>query len=196
VNSVVAVGIQSDTTGNGSLCLVDPATSTVTVCEPPVAGEGPVFSVFTDGGLAYIGGGDFRGRLACWDIATATQLWRKTLYPAHNIRQVYGLVVVGGTLFGATNDGVIFSYNLSTLAVINTTSLGADYARSELVVVDGEVFGGSSELVFHLNQSTLATTVITSGLGGQWFGPPKFTADETGALYSVDTRDLIRVTLS
>lgn len=196
VNSIVAVGIQSDTTGEGSLCLVDPATAAVTVCEPAVAGAGPVFSAFAEGGLVYVGGGDFKGRIACWDVATATQLWRKTLYPNYNIRQVYGLVKVGTKLFGATNDGVVFSFNLSTLAVVSVATLGSSYARAELVVVDGEIFGGSADTVFHLDQSTLTATNIATGLAGEWFGPPKFTADENGILYSVDGRDLITITLS
>jgi hypothetical protein len=147
-------------------------------------------------GLAYLGGDNARpghatGHLACWDILRGEARW---MFDPGFDQGVSGLVVAGGKLFGLTVHGQLFVVDLTTQTVVHSVNIRAlSPSRGRLIISHGQIYGGSSAAVFHVNPATYVVTPLVTGLHGEWLYSAQIAADTSGALYTLKARHLIRI---
>ncbi|NUT39132.1 MAG: hypothetical protein HOV86_04015 [Thermoactinospora sp.] len=187
---------------NGALTLYSPATGE-RVTYRPVVERQTVYSVATRRGVAYLGTLTQEGlglppvtttaRLAAFSLTSRTLLWQ--VEPVPGARSVTGLVSTPHALYGITNTGVLFEYDLEAGAVTRTLKVSA--RGGDLVIRGRTAFTGDLDAVYRIDLRRFTATTVVSGLGGQWFGgEPKLSLDPSGEhVFAIKGRNLVRVTV-
>ena len=80
-----------------------------------------------------------------------------------------GLVVADGKLFGLTVSGQLFVVDPATQTVVHSVNIRAlSPSRGRLIISRGQIYGGSSAAVFHVNPATYAVTPLTCRIAAGW----------------------------
>jgi outer membrane protein assembly factor BamB len=188
---------------NGALALYSPRTGEHVTHRPAVERQ-TVYSVATRHGTAYLGTLTQEGlglppvtttaRLAAFDLRSRKLLWQ--IEPVPGARAVVSLALGPQHLYGVTNTGVVFEYDLRAAKLTRTLKVGAK--GSDLFVLSGAAYFTDGDKVYKLDLETFTAKPIVEGLAGQWFGgEPKLALDPSRrALYGVKGRDLVRIAIS
>lgn len=131
-------------------------------------------------------------KLAEFDLATRTV--RHTTVPVPGAEEIVALVAMRSHLYGGTETGLLFEYDLARRMVTRTGQVSN--GRSALVTVDDTIYGADTDHVFRLDETTLSTTTVLDDLRTDSFSGPMIAAAPDGsALYVVRGRNLVRVGL-
>jgi hypothetical protein len=190
VNRFVAVGMQNDSGGTGSLLLFDPATQSLTAHIEPL-GPRAVNAVAAGHGLVYIGGNE-NGDLAAWDPVAGREVWRL----ANPFGQSVGsLVVRGQRLFGTTTMTRFFVIDLADgPELIHQANIEAVTSVNPRLWIDrGLIYGASARSMFRIDPITFEPQLLVDDINGEWFSGPRLAVDNEHWLYTLAGRDLVRV---
>ncbi|MFI8258696.1 outer membrane protein assembly factor BamB family protein [Streptomyces filamentosus] len=198
VHGYVLAGVQCDTEGGGALAVHDPARGGVRVFTDPLGKYQMVRAVTSHRGVAYLGGENPyptgpRGEIAAWDPVAGRELWRLDLGQR---RGFSSLIVREGLLYCMGVRGEFFVIDLRTRAVVHRADLGTALVPdgATFALSRGRVYAASASTLFRFAPDTFAVTTVVGGLGAQWYGAPRVSADERGRLYTLRGRNLIQVT--
>ncbi|GAA4212688.1 outer membrane protein assembly factor BamB family protein [Actinocatenispora rupis] len=190
------VATQNDTSGGGALSLYRPGDGTLTAHVDPFDPYQMVRAVAAADGVAYLGGWNRypvgpRGELLALDIATGERRWRTDPALGSGIST---LATHRGRLYGITMAGTLFVVSTSDGELLHSAPLGAlVVGMARLLVTHGTVYGGSSAALFRVDPDTYAVSTVVGDLDGQWYSGATLAADESGALYTLRGRHLLRV---
>lgn len=209
VNELVVIGIRSDSTGGGSLCLYDPVTDEFTAHIDPLGRSQWVWNVAPAHGLVYIAGanpGAVSGDIAAWDPIAGKEVWRME-NPLGENGGVSGLTVMGRWLFGTTAVGPRFfvidikpSTGPELVYEADFSEFGSADIPLPVVLVDrGIVYGTTYSTLFRVDTlsrvgpATYEPTLLLDDLDSDWFSGPHLAVDDDHNLYTLTGTDLIRV---
>jgi hypothetical protein len=188
---------------NGTLALYAPLTGAFEV-HRPVVDRQSLYGVTCRAGIAYLGTNIQEGlglppvtttaRLAAFDLRTRKVLWQ--LEPVPGAKVIPGLAHTELAVYGVTDAGVLFEYDLVRREVTRTVKVGA--RGSELHVTGRVAYTADGDAIYKIDLVTLGVTTVVSGLAGEWFGgEPKLALDPSRrALFTVRNRNLVRVAIS
>ncbi|WP_336205663.1 hypothetical protein [Nonomuraea sp. LPB2021202275-12-8] len=188
---------------NGALSFYSPRTGSF-VTQRPVVERQTVYSVVTRHGTAFLGTLTQEGlglppvtttaRLAAYDLAKRKLLWE--LEPVAGARYISALALGPITLYGMTNTGVVFEFDLLRKKVARTLKVGAK--GGDLFVLGRVAYCTDGDKVYKIDLVSFTAKPIVEGLAGQWFGgEPKLALDPSRrALYGVKGRNLVRIDIN
>ncbi|WP_329521986.1 WD40 repeat domain-containing protein [Spirillospora sp. NBC_01491] len=188
---------------NGALSLYDPRTKAYET-HRPVVDRQSLYGVTCRGGVAYLGTNVQEGlglppvtttaRLAAYDLRRRRLLWQ--VEPVPGAKVVPGLAHTEHAVYGVTDNGMLFEYDLSKREVTRTVKVAA--RCGDLHIAGRAAYTTDGKAVYKIELRTLRVTAITEGLAGEWFGgEPKLALDPSHrALYGVRARNLVRIAIS
>lgn len=185
---------------NGTLALYAPKTGEFEVHRPVVERQS-LYAVTCRAGIAYLGTNIQEGlgstpvtktaRLAAFDLRDRELLWE--VEPVPEARYIPGLAQSGRMIYGMTNTGVLFEYDLGRERLGRTVQVGS---RGSDLHVSGRVgYTTDGKAIYKLDLAEFTVTTLVDGLAGEWFGgEPKLAVDPSRkALFGLRERNLIRV---
>ncbi|MEU4576412.1 hypothetical protein ACBI99_10430 [Nonomuraea sp. ATR24] len=187
---------------NGALSFYAPRTGAYATQRPAVERQ-TVYSVVTRRGTAYLGTLTQEGlglppvtttaRLAAYDLAARELLWEAE--PVPGARYISALALGPRHLYGMTNTGVVFEWDLRARKVTRTLKTGSK--GGDLHVVGRVAYCTDGDKVYKVDLRAFTAKPIVEGLAGQWFGgEPKLALDPSRlALYGVKGRNLVRIAI-
>ncbi|MGW7680935.1 outer membrane protein assembly factor BamB family protein [Kribbella sp. NPDC054772] len=197
VNGLVLVGVQADTEGGGSFWTYDRRTERTQCFVNPIDAAQCVRAVATRDGVAYLGGDNGggagpRSTIVAFDPVAGRELWR--LDPQQTAG-VAALATRGRHLYGLSRAGGLFVVDLPTRKVIHRADVRSVSNGFAAVVTNrGVVYGASDTTVFRIDPKTFAVSTVVAGINGAWYSGPHITNDESGHLYTMRARNLVRIT--
>lgn len=180
----------------GALSIVDERTGATDVYRNVVPDQS-ILSVATAGGVVYLGSEIYGGLgtnpkakeavLSFFDLATRTVT--RSLVPVPGATGITDVVVVGDTLVGVTNSGVMFEVDRATGQVTRTTQLSTrggqfQVAGSWMTFVD-------ADRVLRIDASSWQVTTLATGLASSVAQGPL--ANDHDNLYTIAGTNLVRV---
>ncbi|MEV4747298.1 hypothetical protein AB0K21_13075 [Streptosporangium sp. NPDC049248] len=188
---------------NGALSLYSLRTGKLDTYRPVVERQS-LYAVTCRAGVAYLGTNIQEGlglppvtttaRLAAFDLRARRLLWQ--LEPVPGAKVVRGLAHTPLAVYGVTDTGIMFEYDLLRRKVTRTVKVGAK--GSDLHVSGLVAYTTDGDAIYKVDLVTFAVKTIASGLAGEWFGgEPKLALDPSRkALYGVRGRDLVRIAVT
>ncbi|MEU6043008.1 ligand-binding sensor domain-containing protein [Streptomyces griseus] len=194
---LVLAGVQSDTEGGGALWTYHPRTGRHRSYANPVDDLQCVRGIASRDGVAFLGGDNTaptgpRSTVVAFDLVAGRELWR--IDP----RQTAGtaaLTVRGRHLYGLSRKGGLFVVDIPRRELIHradVTSVSNGFAA--LVTNRGVVYGVSDTTLFRFHPRTFAVSVVVPDIDGGWYSGAHITNDEHGRLYTMQGRNLVRIT--
>ncbi|PPF37030.1 DUF5074 domain-containing protein [Pseudoclavibacter sp. AY1H1] len=195
-NELLLVAAQADTEGGGSLWTYKPATGVASIAVNPIDDIQLVRAVATADGVAYLGGDNAqktgpRGTIVAWDPTLQSELWRVETNQANGIA---ALAVQGEHLFAITIKGTLIVIDRTERAIVHTSdqrSLTPGFAA--MTNAGGSVYVVTDTTLFRIDPQTFAITVVVAGINGGWYSGPHLAADKHGAIYTLRSRELVRI---
>ncbi|UBU11435.1 PQQ-like beta-propeller repeat protein [Nonomuraea gerenzanensis] len=187
---------------NGALDVYDPRTGRVDTYRPVVERQ-TVFSLTARLGTVYLGTSTQEGlgappvtttaRLAAFDLRTRTVKWEAE--PVAGAQAVTSLKHTALALYGITDAGVLFEFDLRTRKV--TRTLKVCDRGGDLVLAGRYGYTSDEDAVYELDLVRLTSRKLVQGLASDWFGGgSRINIDPSRrALYALKGRNLIRVAL-
>jgi streptogramin lyase len=130
--------------------------------------------------------------LAAFDLSTRELLWQDV--PLPGVRTIRHIAFLDGLIYGYTGDGLVFSYDPRSRAVVDTVRVGGS---GEIEAWNGRLFVATGDSILEIDPATLEPTALADCLGGGgWFNEPQLAIDDDEAmLYTMSGRDLARISL-
>ncbi|SDM00875.1 hypothetical protein [Nonomuraea jiangxiensis] len=187
---------------NGSLDVYDPRTGRLDNYRPIVERQ-TVFSLTAQGGTVYMGTSTQEGlgappvtptaRLAAFDLRSREVLWE--IEPVAGAQAVTSLKHTGSALYGITDKGVLFEYDLRRRKV--TRTLKVCDRGGDLVLAGKYGYTSDENAVYKIDLSRLTSVTLVDGLASDWFGGgSRINIDPShDALYALRARNLIRIAI-
>ncbi|SCF03686.1 DNA-binding beta-propeller fold protein YncE [Micromonospora coriariae] len=188
---------------NGTLALYAPRTGRFDTYRPVVERQS-LYAVTCRAGVAYLGTNIQEGlglppvtttaRLAAFDLRSRRLCWQ--VEPMPGAKVIPGLAHTALAVYGITDSGVLFEYDLLRRQVTRTTKVGARGA--DLHIVRRVAYTTDGNAVHKIDLVTFTVTTIVDGLTGEWFGAePKLALDPSRrALFGLKERNLVRITIA
>jgi len=186
---------------NGALTLYSPRGVWVTY--RGVVPRQSLYALICHAGVVYIGTNIQEGlglppvtttaRLAAFDLRRRKLLWQ--VEPVAGAAVIPGLAYDRGRLYGVTNTGVVFEYDLRAARVTRTVKAGSK--GSDLHVVGRFAYTTDGNAIHAVDLATFTVSELAGGLAADWSGgEPKLALDpRRHALFTVKGRNLVRVAL-
>lgn len=187
---------------NGTLALYAPRTGQFTTYRPVVERQS-LYGVTCRAGIAYLGTNIQEGlgmppvtttaRLAAFDLRRRELLWQ--VEPVPGAKVIPGVAHTELAVYGVTNTGVLFEYDLIRRLVTRTAQVGV--RGSDLHVAGRVAYTTDGAAVYRIDLDTFAVSVVVDGLAGEWFGgEPKLALDPSRrALFGLKGRNLVRIAI-
>lgn len=191
-SAALLMAVQNDGGGAGSLLEYDLETGDSEAHEP-FDSRSPT-AVTTSGGTAYVAGSagmqdeEGAGVVVALDLSTGEEHWRVEL--DDDTSRVTTLLEHGGSLYGMTTRGNLFSIDLETQQL---TMESADAGFGDLRAHRGQLYGVTEQQLFRLDAETLEPQVLVDDLGGDWFAWPHLASDGC-SLYVLQGTEVLQVT--
>ncbi|MGI5419022.1 PQQ-binding-like beta-propeller repeat protein [Actinomadura luteofluorescens] len=188
---------------NGALSLYSPRTGKFETHRPLVERQS-LYAVTCRRGVAYIGTNIQEGlglppvtttaRLAAYDLRRRKLLWQ--VEPVPGAKVVPGIAHTERAVYGVTDAGVLFEFDLRRRKVTRTVKVGT--RGSDLHIVGRSAYTTDGQAVYKIDLAALTVETIAGGLAGEWFGgEPKLALDPSRrALYGVKGRNLVRIAIT
>ncbi|GAA2360167.1 hypothetical protein GCM10010404_11890 [Nonomuraea africana] len=188
---------------NGALDVYDPSSGKVDTYRPIVERQ-TVASVTALRGIAYLGTSTQEGlgsppvtptaRLAAFDLRERKPLWE--IEPLPGIASITGVKHTATAVYGLTNTGVLFEYDLRSRKV--TRTLKVNNRGGDLVIAGFTAYTSDVDAVYRIDLVPFTSKKIVTGLASDWFGGgSKLNIDPSGrALYGIKGRNLVRIAIS
>lgn len=188
---------------NGALSLYSLRTGKLDTYRPVVERQS-LYAVTCRAGVAYLGTNIQEGlglppvtttaRLAAFDLRARKLMWQ--IEPVPGAKVIRGLAHTPLAVYGVTDTGILFEYDLLRRKVTRTVKVGAK--GSDLHVSGLVAYTTDGDAIYKIDLVTFAVKTIASGLAGEWFGgEPKLALDPSRrALYGVRGRDLVRIAVT
>lgn len=179
----------TDDAGRGMLHLVDPDGGTATsLHDPLVAGE-IAYGMAAAGGLAYLGGSGGSPSLGAFDLAERRLRWRTDgVVPDPGF--VVGVAPVGGRVCCLSSRGWLAAVDRADGRLLAQHRI--DDTGGRLRAVGGRLWAVTSRAAFAIDPDSLAVRAEVR-LDPEVFNYPPLATDETGALWTIRGRDLVRI---
>ncbi|WP_038462601.1 PQQ-binding-like beta-propeller repeat protein [Arthrobacter sp. PAMC 25486] len=187
-------GSGSDANVYGALTVFDPAKAVIeSFHADPFGDKQQVRTIAQQGSTLFLGGEAVgRSQVLAWDLNTQSELWRLSFDSAPDA--VCGLVVDGGRLYVLGYKGKLHVVDIAARAVVHSAAFPQLMRNwGSLSVINGEVYGVTSDAFFRLDKSTLVPEVLVAELAADWFGVPRVAVDEANQVYAIKGRNLIRI---
>ncbi|MGP3910571.1 PQQ-binding-like beta-propeller repeat protein [Nonomuraea sp. 10N515B] len=187
---------------NGALDVYDPRTGKLDTYRPIVERQ-TVFSLTALLGTVYLGTSTQEGlgappvtttaRLAAFDLRTRKVQWE--IEPVAGAKAVTGLKHTPLALYGITDGGVLFEYNLRRRAV--TRTLRVCERGGDLVLAGLHAYTSDEDAVYKIDLVGFTSRKLVEGLASDWFGGgSRINIDPSRkALYGLKGRNLIRIAI-
>lgn len=187
---------------NGALDVYDPRTGKLDTYRPIVERQ-TVFSLTTLLGTVYLGTSTQEGlgappvtttaRLAAFDLRTRKVQWE--IEPVAGAKAVTSLKHTPLALYGITDGGVLFEYNLRRRAV--TRTLRVCERGGDLVLAGLHAYTSDEDAVYKIDLVGFTSRKLVEGLASDWFGGgSRINIDPSRkALYGLKGRNLIRIAI-
>ncbi|SEG97225.1 hypothetical protein SAMN05444920_110286 [Nonomuraea solani] len=187
---------------NGALDVYDPRSGRLDTYRPVVERQ-TVFSLTALLGTVYLGTSTQEGlgappvtpaaRLAAFDLRTRKVTWE--IEPVPGASAVMSLKHTPLALYGLTNDGVLFEYDLLRRTVTRTVKIcdrGGDLLLSGL-----HGYTSDEDAVYTIDLVRFTARKLVDGLASDWFGGGSRLAIDPSrrALYGLKGRGLIRIAI-
>lgn len=184
----------SDATGGSCVGVYDPADGSMRVVVDPLGEPADLFAMHVREGVVYLGASSptaASGRIAAFDPVSAGILWRTEPLPDG----VFSLSAQGRNIYASLRDGSLVVLDAARRRIVHRADLGSLSPKgSALVATRGRVYGLSTTTLYRLDHRTFEPTVLVEDLVGAWYGGQlQIAADETGALYTMRDRNLVRI---
>ena len=194
-NRLLLVVAQADTEGGGSFWTYKPRTGAKQCFVNPIDEKQLLRAVATRNGVAYLGGGlsslDGPGTVVAFDPVAGRELWR--IEPQMNAG-LAALAVRGKHLYGLTRKGGLFVIDLPKRTIVHRSDVSSvSRGFGALVTNRGVVYGVSDTTVFRFDPKTFAVTTVLADTDGGWYSGSHITNDESGYLYTMRGRNLVRI---
>ncbi|MGL3807685.1 outer membrane protein assembly factor BamB family protein [Paeniglutamicibacter sp. R2-26] len=195
VNELVLVAAQSDTEGGGSFWTYKPGSGAKQCFTNPIDDVQLLRAVATRDGVAYLGGGlsslEGAGTVVAFDPVAGRELWR--IEPGMG-SGLAALAVRGKHLYGLTRKGGLFVIDLPKRRIVHRSDVSSvSRGFGALVANRGVVYGVSDTTVFRFDPKTFAVTTVLADTDGGWYSGSHITNDESGYLYTMRGRNLVRI---
>ncbi|MGW4798227.1 PQQ-binding-like beta-propeller repeat protein [Nonomuraea sp. NPDC004297] len=187
---------------NGALDVYDPRTKKLDTYRPIVERQ-TVFSLTAQRGTVYLGTSTQEGlgappvtptaRLAAFDLRTRRVLWE--IEPVPGAQAVTSLKQTPLALYGLTNTGVLFEFDLRRRAV--TRTLRVCDRGGDLVLAGRYGYTSDEDAIYRIDLPAFTSATLVDGLESDWFGGgSRINIDPSRkALYALKGRNLIRVAI-
>ncbi|MFJ8912977.1 PQQ-binding-like beta-propeller repeat protein [Amycolatopsis sp. NPDC102389] len=195
-NGLVLAGVQSDTEGGGSLWTYRPEDGRSRCFVNPIDEMQCVRGLASKDGVAYLGGDNAlatgpRSTVVAFDPLQGKELWR--IDPRQSAG-VAALAIEGRYLYGLSRKGGLFVIDLSRRALVHRADVSAVCTGFAAMVTNrGAVYGVSDTTVFRFDPRTFAVTTVVPDIDGGWYSGAHLTNDESGHLYTLRGRNLVRI---
>ncbi|MEU5879905.1 hypothetical protein [Spirillospora sp. NPDC047279] len=188
---------------NGALSLYSPRTGRFETHRGVIERQS-LYAVTCRNGVAYIGTNVQEGlglppvtttaRLAAYDLRRRRVAWQ--VEPVPGAKVIPGVAHTARAVYGVTNTGLVFEFDLRTRRVTRTVQAGT--RGSDLHVVGRRAYTTDGEAVYRIDLAGFTVVKIVDGLAGEWFGgEPKLALDPSRrALYGLKGRNLVRIAIS
>ncbi|AIY00468.1 hypothetical protein ART_0869 [Arthrobacter sp. PAMC 25486] len=193
-NQLVLVGSQSDTEGGGSLWTYDPATGEARWFSNPIDAVQLIRGVASRDGIAYLGGGGPAlpdgGTIVAFDPLKGEELWR--IDPQGS--GTAAMAMEGRNLYALSRQGLITVVDVVTRKVIHQADVSAlSHGFGAMINNNGVVYGASYTNVFRFDPATFAVETVLADTEGGWYSGSHLTSDESGNIYTLQGRNLVRL---
>ncbi|MDP4504437.1 Kelch repeat-containing protein [Nonomuraea turcica] len=187
---------------NGALDVYDPRTGKLDTYRPIVERQ-TVFSLTALLGTVYLGTSTQEGlgappatttaRLAAFDLRTRKVQWE--IEPVAGAKAVTSLKHTPLALYGITDGGVLFEYNLRRRAI--TRTLRVCERGGDLVLAGLHAYTSDEDAVYKIDLVGFTSRKLVEGLASDWFGGgSRINIDPSRkALYGLKGRNLIRIAI-
>ncbi len=188
---------------NGALSVYSPHTGKMDTYRPVVDRQS-LYAVTCRLGIAYLGTNVQEGlglppvtttaRLAAFDLRSRKLLWQ--LEPVPGAKVIPGLAHTPLAVYGVTDGGTLFEYDLLRRKVTRTVQVGSK--GSDLLIAGRVGYTTDGDAIYKIDLVTLKVTAIADGLAGEWFGgEPKLSLDPARkALYGLRGRNLVQIAIT
>lgn len=193
-NKLILVAAQADTEGGGSLWTHDPATGASKYYINPIDNTQLLRAVVAQDGVAYLGGGGpgiaDGGTIVAYNPVMGTELWRITPQDSGTA----ALAITGHNLYSLSRKGTFTVIDVRTRQTIHQASIRAlSYGFAAMVTNNGVVYGVSDTNLFRFDPFTFAVETVLSDTAAGWYSGSHLTNDESGNIYSLRGRNLVRI---
>ncbi|MFF5794382.1 PQQ-binding-like beta-propeller repeat protein [Paeniglutamicibacter sp. NPDC012692] len=194
-NRLVLVAAQSDTEGGGSFWTYKPRTGAKKHFINPIDDVQLLRAVATRNGVAFLGGGlsslEGAGTVVAFDPVVGKELWR--IEPQMDAG-LAALAVQGRNLYGLTRKGGLFVIDVPKRSIVHRSDISAvSRGFGALVANRGRIYGVSDTTVFRFDPKTFAVSTVMADTGGAWYSGSHIANDESGYLYTMRGRNLVRI---
>ena len=194
-NRLVLVVAQSDTEGGGSFWTYKPRTGAKQCFVNPIDDVQLVRAVATRDGVAFLGGGlsslEGAGTVVAFDPVAGRELWRIEPQMGAGLA---ALAVQGRHLYGLTRKGGLFVIDVPKRRIVHRADISAlSRGFGALVANRGRIYGVSDTTVFRIDPKTFAVSTVMADTDGGWYSGSHITNDESGYLYTMRGRNLVRI---
>lgn len=194
-NRLVLVAAQSDTEGGGSFWTYKPRTGAKKHFINPIDDVQLLRAVATRNGVAFLGGGlsslEGAGTVVAFDPVAGRELWR--IEPEMKAG-LAALAVHGKHLYGMTRKGGLFVVDVPKRRIVHRSDISAvSRGFGALVANRGHIYGVSDTTVFRIDSKTFAVSTIMADTDGGWYSGSHIANDESGYLYTMRGRNLVRI---
>ncbi|MFI7489912.1 hypothetical protein ACIBXA_16195 [Micromonospora echinaurantiaca] len=188
---------------NGTLALYELRTGKFDTYRPVVERQS-LYAVTCQAGVAYLGTNIQEGlglppvtttaRLAAFDLRGRRLRWQ--VEPVPGAKVIPGLAHTALAVYGITDTGVLFEYDLRRGRVTRTTKVSA--RGSDLHIVGRVAYTTDGNAIYKIDLITFTVGTVVDGLAGEWFGgEPKLALDPSrSALFGLKGRNLVRIAIS
>ena len=151
-------------------------------------------AVATRNGVAFLGGGlsslEGAGTVVAFDPVGGSELWR--IEPEMGAG-IAALAVQGKNLYGLTRKGGLFVVDVPKRRIVHRSDISAvSRGFGALVANRGVIYGVSDTTVFRFDPKTFAVSTVVADTDGGWYSGSHITNDESGYLYTMRGRNLVR----